>query len=1332
MASQDQESASKETNTDVIGDHFTEESIEDTSLEWDCFADENYDIICHAEKVDDFYWADISGMGCNYKTDYPNGDGQNLLQDQNSSSLQTTIWKPFKQNMPRKENSAELLSATSSLTDYFSCFDSDSDDEERKERRHFDAEFSSLNLCLNISVTDKNNEPRIFITTKTEKKKPFSEGNSSWLYKETEDLLCDASESSSFLSDFDDYEFMNFSDLQSMVNEQNDKSVMRYRLVDISESDMENNLEHVRESEPKEFMPSWCQIFKPISEETENEVTKHDVRSLVESFESLIKAEEEGSKTSYPKIKKEDKAHLKVESELVKRSEKNFETNAEETVSTYIIQCEEDFTDECFHVFRKLSERIIQESFHELELESQCDLSFMNSGQVMPYCGGVKTSTSEEDQSQLINRTKYLNIEEEMVRLGQDTNDEKLKMALRATKTEDQSTTITIHAQMNCKGEEIVKSIFYTQEKIILPPEMPIQIKEKYFEQSDAHTSMDIATIEKGNIQNDTEEGVWRKQGQMVPVAGTTLQIPPQVIIGTFTPVCNALEKHNDQSNIFAENIALKSATLGKTPASVKKDTSVRYSTEQQKQEYSTHSVFKIILDQVNYTSAPVQEYIREEQEMEWNELGQIVPVEEDCLKLTQEQDDYPLLPLQQEKTSQDKQEQLGPLQNTPCGIADKENNRTLASLQKTLFESQKVDELSFRNTKGMKDGKNVHAEEDSLKTIQKQVGYPLFLQEKTNQEKLNHLDPLQNTPFRIVDKENNRTLASLQKTLFESQKGDEQSFRNTKEMRYGKIVPAKEQLQVESFPLHQTRTSQDKPEQLGPLQNNFHRIADKGYNHTLASLQKTLFETQKGDGQSFSNTKGMRNGKTTQHTTEELCGPVSKYTQKRRSRMTQEKPQETRAELLNVRNISEVLGKIEKICSGKTVHLQQEYTIQDRRYIPADRFHLATQPFAIPNPSVIPGNYESVSLNSDAYKFVKANPWLVPESNKNTKNGQGTCQEVKVGDGQRENTLKLQYESEESTIRLEYTHQDEANTGLPDEQKQDLSLTPTRIPEDQGPFPITKHSKRIIQDGRIVYIDENSWRTQSKVARLCKIFENSGSKVPRITYRMSQEANKSRAGNQKLRLTVMEEDPKQTNSTKEDKSPRRFDFDRYLQNRGENIMTRKGHDDISDESYYHVAKLLTIRIIANARIEVSREYIEQDYSKQKIARKGRLDAPPKASLPQSTCCSANMMNDKFCKRGTKEFSPRHTKQTSELTQSQWNKNNENPKNDTPLKENTVSSKICKTSKEKFQPKEYEEKDTSCQSQGRQRVWRREAEQSNGYLPNPPIDQKRKRVQFDI
>ena len=268
-------------------------------MEWDAYADESYDILCHPGITDDIYWTDISQIRALSPSDIPMGDvsqssliSQNSFQDQNASSLQTMTWTPFQETLlpPGRNQSKEHLSTSSSLTDYFSCFDSDSDEENSTERRHFDADFSNLSLCLNVSVKKGNGEPKIAITTKAEKKRPL--GVNGLPLKEIEDrVLIQPDESSSSLYATE------FLDIQSMVNEQNDKSLMRYRLVDIPDFDLGFALnmdeEEIAPSTHREdFVPSWCKIFQPLGEETEDAVEHHDVRSLISTYESKIKAQE--------------------------------------------------------------------------------------------------------------------------------------------------------------------------------------------------------------------------------------------------------------------------------------------------------------------------------------------------------------------------------------------------------------------------------------------------------------------------------------------------------------------------------------------------------------------------------------------------------------------------------------------------------------------------------------------------------------------------------------------------------------------------------------------------------------------------------------------------------------------------------------------------------------------------------------------------------------------------------------------------------------------------------------------------------------------------------
>lgn len=372
--------------------------MENLSLEWDCYADESYDIICHNGSIDDLYWADISQIRSTTTPDFPMGDiGQNeiivqdLYQDQNSSSLQTMTWTPFQEKLtvPGRNNSDEQLPSSSSSTDYFSCFDSESDDENQIERRHFDAEFKDLNLCLNISVSHANKDPTISITTKAEKKLTGEMADTSEI---------EFTESSSSVD---------LLDVQSMVNEQNDKSYMRYRLLDMHDLDIEFLLDDDVPTKAREdFVPSWCKIFKPLSEETDDPVENHSVRNLVEAYENKFKAQEDKSKVSTSRKENEisNIVNVSTETQLEIKIEENLEANTKHTVSTWTTKFEEDFTDDSFQVFRKISESIIRESFEELELESMGDL------RIMKFNTGENPTTDQTNTFK-----KCLNIEEERV-----------------------------------------------------------------------------------------------------------------------------------------------------------------------------------------------------------------------------------------------------------------------------------------------------------------------------------------------------------------------------------------------------------------------------------------------------------------------------------------------------------------------------------------------------------------------------------------------------------------------------------------------------------------------------------------------------------------------------------------------------------------------------------------------------------------------------------------------------------------------------------------------------------------------------------------------------
>lgn len=642
--------------------------MEDVSLEWDCYADESYDIICHSGNIDDLYWADIGQIRPTTTPDFPMGDiGQNeiivqdLYQDQNSSSLQTMTWTPFQEKLPvpGRNNSDEQLSSSSSLTDYFSCFDSESDDENQVERRHFDAEFKDLNMCLNISVSHGNKDPMISITTKAEKKPT--------------DKMADASEIESMESSSS----VDLLDIQSMVNEQNDKSFMRYRLLDMHDLDIEFLLdEDVHTKKREDFVPSWCQIFKPLSEETDDPVENHSVRNLVEAYENKFKAQEDKSKVSTLRKENEvsNKVNVSTETQLEIKIEENLETNTKHTVSAWTTKFEEDFTDESFQVFRKISESIIRESFEELELESMSDLRMVefNSGE-----------NPTADQTTTLK--KCLNIQEERVNNSNDILDYE-------STPEKNQTTLAIQTQLISEDCEQIINIMYTQEQFVLPSDVIIKTRETYREQSveqyvDQTNPQPIcgipSMVSDSESSDKDQELEWSQQGQIVPVTSISKQplcgkitcsivLPETSTLGTTENMQNISEdavanilaafmEYNDPRQSIAfqpENIKEKDDLPGQDEKGqdvphtgqdnemvwdeleqIKLPPSIRLNKEElgfridpvpedkcpvEKLQWSEHGQLVPIKGTLS-----VEEVISPEEKLQWNEQGQLVPVNE-------------------------------------------------------------------------------------------------------------------------------------------------------------------------------------------------------------------------------------------------------------------------------------------------------------------------------------------------------------------------------------------------------------------------------------------------------------------------------------------------------------------------------------------------------------------------------------------------------------------------------------------------------------------------------------------------------------------------------
>lgn len=1213
-------------------------------MEWDAYADESYDILCHPGITDDIYWADISQIRALSPSDIPMGDvgqsgliAQNSFRDQNASSLQTMTWTPFQETLlpPGRNQSREHLSTSSSLTDYFSCFDSDSDEENSTERRHFDADFSNLSLCLNVSVKKGNGEPKIAITTKAEKKRPL--GENGLPLKEIEDsVLIQPDESSSSLYATE------FLDIQSMVNEQNDKSLMRYRLVDIPDFDLGFALNMEEEevapsTHHEDFVPSWCKIFQPLGEETEDAVEHHDVRSLISTYESKIKAQEVECKALPLRKEVEGQVNVTNENETETRVERNLQTNVQQRICTVTNRYEEDYSDECFQIFRKISESIIRESFEELEVESRSDIEMLGTEKVMLYDHTVKDVPGRMDQ--IITCKKILNIEEERINIRENNDKKIIELDPLDSRMENKITTLAIQAQMKSESQEQIKNIVYTQEQLSLPPGLVMRTRERYNE----------------------KQRVVQSSGQRTP--RIVYEIAPFV-------------------------------------------------------SQSTSS--------------------EEDHEVEWSELGQIVPVASVfATSLRGNISSAILLPEARTSFTARAYNVDGNVQ-FQFEIADNIRKNTGQSISDILVTLMR--DVSPNNSLIYQPGNNIQRKRLSIQDVE--IPPNAKGQEKyhlaQNENEKPDIEMKMNARGKIAPKLNRVTpLGTSEEELF-TPKREDFLIGNPRCNIKGKTMPMKESpINLNEEPPYYSITSLNEREEeqnkLGTKSQSQQSAEDKSKNvkSIVASFERSMYEDKKKQG--FRNYKNEDRGKTIENVPEAGNKLVSHTSHKRRSKLTQDKPQPPREELSNAQNISKVLNRVEKICSGKQhVHVQQECITNKKWYgMPPDglpsysdgKTKEAKSTYTVLPVNMSPNAVPKVLMthgNSDVQKMNKSRP----ESSKAGKSNQKNPQ---ANDGQK--SIKLQYKSKDSTVTLEYSHEKSA-------KRSQIPVATARQQhgnhEDEclNFQPMAKYSKLVFEDGRTVYSNAKNCCKQNNVQKMCEVFEgNDKPKVPQITYKISSSEAPMPAPKQP-KLIVEEENTQYANSKSSGKSRKRFDLEKYLKKRGENIVNR-GSSDPDNEAYYHVAKMLTIRVIANAKLQLSRECIEKDFAKRTATKEMQRETPLSASLsPFPPFPPPQVVQEKGnqARGGTKSHQVQPRRQYAEIPM----KGNPNPsmgkadpKKNKELQ--NLASKACPQGEKVSKP--------SSRETGRRRGNRQQEVLDHNRYQLPPTldrDQRRKRVQFDI
>lgn len=1185
--------------------------MENLSLEWDCYADESYDITCHNDSIDDLYWADTSQIRPNTTPDFPMGDtGQNgfivqdLYQDQNSSSLQTMTWTPFQEKLPvpsRINSDEQLSSSSSSSTDYFSCFDSESDDENQVERRHFDAEFKDLNLCLNISVSHGNQDPMISITTKAEKR-PTGQ-------------IAIASD----IEPIESSSSVDILDIQSMVNDQNDKSFMRYRLLDMNDLDIEFLLdEDVPTKEREVFAPSWCKIFTPLSEETDDPVENHSVRNLVEAYENKFKAQEDKSKVSPLRKGNEvsNKVNLSTETQLKIKIEENFDTNTKHTVSAWTTKFEEDFTEESFHVIRKISESIIRESFEELELESMGDLRMLefNTGE-----------NQTADRTTIIK--KCLNIEEERVNNSGDI------LNCEAS-PEKNKTTLAIQTQLISEGCEQITNIMYTQEQFVLPSDVIMKTKETYNEQCveqyvDQTTPQPVCGIPSmvsGSESSDKDQELeWSQQGQIVPVASFSKQPPcGKMTCSIVLPEASTLGTTENMHNISEDAIANILADF------------VEFNDTRQRIAFQPENIKerdKIPCQEDKGEDVP---HTGQDREMVWDKLEEIKLPPSICLNKGE-------LGFRNDPVTEDK-----------C-------------LEEKLQWSEHGQLVPIKETLSVEEV--ISPEEEKLQWNEQ--GQLVPVNEVLSDSKL------QQANYRLFSSKERK---GVQKT----------SVKHSSDL---------------------DKNKQDKVQSI------------------IASFERSMCAAQKENG--LHSLNQMKKGEAKMHTKEIKSGLMTEYSQKCCAKLTQEKPQPPRAKHSNIKNISRLLNKIEKICNGKSVHVKQEYTTQERWYgkSPYPLYEFPKSSLVAKTTSqVLPVTFPSTHVPKITATYVARGGENAnidrTEEKKEFKNYLESHQSKSSDGGCKQSGLKLKYQSKENTINVEYSQEKTAKENLPHTARQNQEEIHS-VSESHNAATISKYSKIEIGDGRTVYSDVKNWSKQTKVQKLCEVFGGTDPKVPHITYRITKEDPIQTPKTQQQLVSSQKESSQYATSRSDGKCKKRFDLERYIRKRGENMMTKKNDkQDVSDEAYYHVAKMLTIRVIANAKLQLSREYSEKDYAKR-TTQKENHEAQPQTASPMSTRHVVNKSHGRYCKNEQQENLKKNP-----------NIQPQNQSNETTKK--GKSSKRKRAVHKKKQPSSSTTKDQSndakvlkslSQDSGcRPSVRKQEVITHKGQQP----DQKKKHVQFDI
>jgi hypothetical protein len=397
-----------------------------------------------------------------------------------------TAWTPLKAYDPRQENAAEFVSASSSKTDFFSNYETDSEDEFEKERLDCD----DLNFWENIT-----SDSQTVVASNAERKQQLPSEISSWISEEIEggDMF------------YETAIFPSFPNAYIFDDDTEDSGVDQYI------RNLVYSFENVINTGEEE-----CQASCMSREET-NHVDLADDTDLVD------------------------------DTALEKRVEKNHGTNTGEPSTMFTNRYDEIFSEDCFQIPQTISQYIMQENITDLDLGPHTQLLPLNAEQVR---FNRKMEDFEIHQDSTVEGDNYLSNRKDIEVVADDGKMMMMMMLpLQGTQNENKTTKFAIETHFARNPTEEIKKIVFTKEEYQFPHSISKYFKqneERCIGQAVPMSSRDIDTITEDNAISHIEQHLdWHKQ---TSIENVLLNTPYDRSIYTIAPPnverLNVLREH--------------------------------------------------------------------------------------------------------------------------------------------------------------------------------------------------------------------------------------------------------------------------------------------------------------------------------------------------------------------------------------------------------------------------------------------------------------------------------------------------------------------------------------------------------------------------------------------------------------------------------------------------------------------------------------------------------------------------------------------------------------------------------------------------------------------